>query len=205
MVKYDVYSRVTGGDYSPLVSSVMLQMPFAIDGTEYQTLEEFLNSLSTSSFEAFMSKLILEVKVRIMKQYAYTVTTAPPVLELWEVQARTDPNSTTDNATKSPNQLAESLGVTKVKRLGELKFVMSHLYDTTSVFNEHISYQGEISLKGDRENPNFFWSDDYLDEPNNRTYLYLTVVDGQQLIKAIDVMALGISFVDLMDVGNTII
>jgi hypothetical protein len=205
--KYDTIANGSTGTLGTLAATSFDKIKITIADVEYESIEEFLNSVADSFSEAYLSKMILDINAVV--QIERDDPSPPPIVQLWEVKGDggTPPTTSSQNTgLKSPNQMAVGISAVRCDYIGEmrLKQVITPAYDASTPYLEHFYYEGHLEIRGDRKNPDFFWSDEYMDEPENRTYLYMSTNTRTNIIKLIEFVGLGISFVDIKDLETTL-
>ncbi len=187
-------------------------------GSGYNSIEEFLNALVGDSEEAFCARIIAEGYITATHDMAISNGDATngsdiiPVFDLWEVKARSTPSGYGTSSTYSPDYYIDQNAepIAKVSHIGKPELVDVKYYPAdgaTGVDTDYgirYTYKFRIELKGDRKNPHFFWSDEMLDEPENRTYIAFTQINWQTQAWQISWFGTGVMFVDIKPIGDVL-
>jgi hypothetical protein len=145
-----------------------IKVPLTVGSDTYNSFEELLNAIVEQSLDAFCQKYVGKLHFTVVSPSGLV----PPVVQLWEVKSAIAPAEEGVTATfHSVASLMISSEKNGIRYLGAAKLVAS--YVNTNYF--HV-YEMDVTVKGDRNNPHFYWSDEHMEEPNNRSHLYATAI-----------------------------
>lgn len=184
-------------------AAIVLQL---VHGTTvYDSIEEFLNSVGDERSQAFLQTLKLDVTLAAQLY----IGSNKGIVELWKVEAPDMSGGVTAYADESPaktyaEKVLTSLGAKAATRLGKGKFVDAGPWtlSTSETFRiDH--YEFEITIHGNKNNPYFLWSDEFLVDPQNRTFLVATIVGPDNFV-TLGVNGSGVAFVDNVDAAKVL-